>query len=111
VSRRPGSGVQAYRRRAADTERMVDAAVAEVATARATDWADHKGRASAERARVDALPAIDPARIVPGALVGDRRGRVGQVVRVNAKTATVRAGAIEQRLQLADIITIKEPRP
>lgn len=108
MSARPGSGVQAYRRRAADTERMVDQAVAEVKATRDADLQARRARAVAERARIDALPAIDPARIVPGVLVGDRRGRVGEVVRVNPKTATVRCGVIEQRLQLDQIITIKE---
>ncbi|QUW18868.1 hypothetical protein [Agrococcus sp. Marseille-Q4369] len=111
MNRRPGSGVQAYRRRAADTERMVDAAVAEVKADRDAELRERKARAARERDRIAALPAVDPARIVRGALVGDRRGRVGEVVRVSAKTATVRCGAIEQRLQLDQIITIKEPRP
>ena len=105
---RPGSGVQAYRRRAADTERMVDQAVADVKADRAADMAARKEAADVERNRIHALPPIDPARMVPGAIVGDRFGRVGEVVRVNRKTVSVRAGAYESRLNLDDVIAIKE---
>lgn len=96
----------AYRRRAADTERMVDAAVAEVKAERDAALAERRERAAAERARIAALPPVDPSLMVPGVLVGDRRGRAGAVVRVNAKTVTVRAGVIEERLTLSDVVHI-----
>jgi hypothetical protein len=110
MSRRPGSGVQAYRRRAADTERMVDGAVADIKAARAADFAARKEASNVERNRLHALDPIDPARMNPGVIVGDRAGRVGAVVRVNRTTVTVAAGGTEQRLNLNDVIAISAPK-
>lgn len=90
MTRRPGSGVQAYRRRAADTERMVDAAVAEVKAARDADWEAQKRAAQLARERDEANPP-DLSSLKPGSMIRTRYGW-RQVVKVNAKTVRVATG-------------------
>lgn len=90
MTRRPGSGVQAYRRRAADTERMIDAAVAEVKAARDADWEAQKVAAQQARERHEANPP-DLSALKPGSMIRTRYGW-RQVVKVNTKTVRVATG-------------------
>lgn len=81
-------GVQAYRRRAAATERMVDAAVAEVKAERRAAWDEAKRkRAAAEAAR----RRFTRDEIVGAGFVHDGRAW-RKVVRVNTKTVSVESG-------------------
>lgn len=83
---------QAYRRRAADTERMVDQAVADVKAARDADMQAQKERAAYQQFARNIAPAIDAATLAPGMWVLDRRNRAGRVIRVNQKTVRVDLG-------------------
>lgn len=105
-----GGKIKRQRREAA-VHRELAAATAQVKAERDAAWKRAEAEADRERERVRALPPIDPARMSRGSLVGDRKGRVGEVLRVNAKTVTVRCGVIESRLALADVIAIKEAQP
>jgi hypothetical protein len=98
----------AYRRRAADTERMVDQAVAEVKADRAARMQKSKDRATEQRARFAIQPAIDPTLLTAGMWVLNRRADAGQVVRVNGKTVTVSYMDLEFRWPLDTIIAAKE---
>lgn len=99
-------GVQAYRRRAAATERMIDAAVAEARAERAAEYAaakqEHAERESARRryARED----IEGA----GFIHDGHRWRV--VVRVNAQTVSVDSGySWVDRIKFKDVHGVQKP--
>ena len=87
MNRRPGSGVQAWRRRNAATERSVDEAVAVVNAERAREVAEAKAFAAEMRAFEEAnKPSIDEIKSARAI-----RTSVGwhRVVRVNGKSVTV----------------------
>lgn len=83
---------QAYRRRAADTERMVDAAVADVKAERAAELREQKERAAYRQFARDIAPAVEADQLEPGMWVLDRRNRTGVVIRVNRTTVRVDLG-------------------
>lgn len=83
---------QAYRRRAADTERMVDQSVAEIKAAHAADFQAQKERAAYQQFARNILPAVEAHLLAPGMWVLDRRNRAAVVIRVNQKTARVDLG-------------------
>lgn len=87
MSGRPGSGVQAWRRRNAATEWEIDAAVEQQKAERAAEWAALKDEAAAQRAADEAnRPTVEEIRAA--SFVRDRIGW-HRVVRVNGKSVTV----------------------
>lgn len=90
MTHRPGSGKQAYQRRAANTERTIDAAVAEVKAVRTADWGARKKAAKQAQERDEANPP-DLSSLKPGSMIRTRYGW-RQVVKVNAKTVRVATG-------------------
>lgn len=108
---------QAYRRRAADTERMVDASVAEVKAQRHAEHKAAKESAAARRAAFDAKPAIDASAIRVGMWVLNRKGAAGVVLRLNPKTVRVDLGGgfegrpgLEASWPLDSIIAAASPK-
>ena len=100
---------QAYRRRAADTERMVDAAVADVKANRDADLAARKAYRAQLRSDWAAMGAVPADRLKPGMRVANRRGFAATVVRVNPTSATVDHGdGIHSRWPLDSIIGAME---
>lgn len=95
---------QAYRRRAADTERMVDQSVADVRADRKAKFETAKQEGAMRRAHLAAQPAVDPSAIKPGMWVLNRRTFAAEVVKVNRTTVTVRHMGFEERWPLESII-------
>lgn len=81
-------GVQAYRRRAAATERMVDAAVAEVKAERRAAW----DAAKVERAAREAARRMFARDEIVGAGFVHDGHSWRKVVRVNKQTVSVETG-------------------
>lgn len=96
--------VTAYRRRARDTERMVDDAVAEVAAERAAEWTAAKERAAKARAARRQFTRDD---LVGAGFVHDGVAW-RKVVRLNAKTVSVESGySWTDRVPFARIIAVQ----
>lgn len=103
----PRESRQAWRRRNAETERGIDAAVAEVTRERTTSFKESKERAAQRRAELAAKPAVDASTVEPGMWVLNRRGWAAEVVKINRTTATVTHMGSEMRWPLESIIAAK----
>lgn len=101
---------QAYRRRAADAERLVDQSVAEVKAQRLAEHQKAKESAAARRAAFDAKPTIDAASIAAGMWVLNRKGDAGEVVKVNRTTVAVKHMGLDFRWPLDSIIAATNPK-
>lgn len=97
------TGMQAHRRRAAATERMVDAAVAEVKAERAADWA---ARAAAHREAEAARHRYTRDELVDALLVRDMYGWAS-VVRVNTTTVTVNADFGTRKIRFDRVLEVR----
>lgn len=102
------SGVQAYRRRALDTERMVDQAVADVKAEQAAEFAAAREARRKIRAELEAMPTVNPELIVPGVIVRTRGDGLGAVVKVNRKTVDVIVAGFPARWPLDSIVHVYE---
>lgn len=98
---------QAWRSRNAATERGIDAAVAEVKADAASVHAQAKARIAGLRKEWAAMPTVPREQITAGMRVADRRGRIGDVVKVNAKTVDVVSYGFHARWSLESIIVAK----
>jgi head-tail adaptor len=100
------SGVQAYRRRAAETERTVDAAVAAVKAERAAEFEKSKR----EHAEKEAARRIYTREDIVGAGFVHDGHSWRKVVRVNKKTVSVEtAYSWVDRIPFAKVRGIQQP--
>lgn len=89
--------MRAHRARARDTERMVDAAVAEV---KADTTARYQALAEQATARLADLPPFTAADLTTATHVRTLRQGWREVVKVNAKTVTIKLGSSWYRIPL-----------
>jgi hypothetical protein len=97
------TGMQAYRRRAAATERMVDAAVAEVKAEQHSSWEAQKAaRREAEATR----RRFTRDELAGAGLVRDIYGW-SRVVRLNEKTITVAADFGTRKIRFDRVLEVR----
>lgn len=97
------TGMQAHRRRAAETERMVDAAVAEVKAQQHQSWEAQK---AARREAESTRRRFTRDELVDALLVRDMYGWAS-VVRVNTTTVTVNADFGTRKIRFDRVLEVR----